>query len=186
MAVSGFLAKHPMAVVTRSDQAANLLADLWCEHSDELLAQVASPETLEAGQGGASAEPAQAVAEAKRAETSKGITAQLPAYGKLGPVAAHADRLARVQLTEGRAAVARQVERSRGGSHVLRSISYAFLVAAGEASSMSWQFSREEMDFGSYLAPFVQKLISSTGDDYHEALLLLMEASGSGERPSRA
>ncbi len=186
-AVSGFLAKHPMAVVTRSDQAANLLADLWPEHSDELLAQVASPETLERlAKEGRQLSPAQAVAEAKRAETSKGITAQLPAYGKLGPVAAHADRLARVQLTEGRAAVARQVERSRGGSHVLRSISYAFLVAAGEASSMSWQFSREEMDFGSYLAPFVQKLISSTGDDYHEALLLLMEASGSGERPSRA
>lgn len=185
-AVSGFLAKHPMAVVTRSDQAANLLADLWAEHSGELLAQVASPETLEElAKENRQLSPAQAVAEAKRAERSKGITSQLPAYGKLGPAASHADRLARVHLTEGKTSVARQVERSRGGNHVLRSISYAFLVATGEASSMSWQFSREEMDFGNYLVPFVQKLTSSTGEEYHEALLLLMEASGSGEKPSR-
>ena len=186
-AVSGFLADHPMAIVTRSDQAANLLADLWPEHGRELLSKVASPDTLEQlAKEGRELSPAQAVAEAKRVERSKAITSQLPRYTDLGPAAAHADRLAKTYLTEGKTSVARQVERSRGSNHVLRSISYAFLAAAGEGSSMSWQFSREEMDFGAYLAPFVQRLTSSTGDGYHEALLLLMEASGSGEKPARA
>ncbi|HHT75163.1 MAG: hypothetical protein ACOX80_05490 [Methanomassiliicoccaceae archaeon] len=186
-AVSGFLADHPMAVVTRSDQAANLLADLWADHSRELLAQVASPETLEQlAKEGRELTPAQAVAEAKRMERSRGITAQLPRFAGLGPAASHADRLARVYLTEGKAAVIRLITKSRGSSHDLRSVSYAFLVAMGEDSSLSWQFTREEMDFGNYLSPFVQRLMSSTGDEYHEALHLLLEAAGSGEKVTRA
>jgi hypothetical protein len=42
------------------------------------------------------------------------------------------------------------------------------------------------MDFGNYLSPFVQRLMSSTGDEYHEALHLLLEAAGSGEKVTRA
>lgn len=181
-AVKKFLASRSTAVVSRSDQAANLLADLWPEHRSELLAQVASPETVERLlKEGRDLTPAQMVAEAKRMERSKGISDQLPHYPKLGPVAAHADRLARAQRIEGKEAVLRQVEKSKGGDHKLRSISYAFLTALGEGQSKSWQFTREEMDFGAYLAPFAQKIMDASGSDYHEALVLLLEASGSGE-----
>ncbi|NLI73511.1 MAG: hypothetical protein GX369_01895 [Euryarchaeota archaeon] len=186
-AISGFLSKHPMAIVTRSDQAANLLADLWEEYSEELLAQVTSPEVLEdILKSDRQLTPAQTIAEAKKLERAKGIISQLPQYVNLGPAAAHADKLARLYLVEGKASVSRYVKKSRGINHSLRSISYAFLMATEEASSMSWQFTREEMDFGNYLTPFVRRLISSVGDEYHEALSLLMEASGSGEKPLQA
>jgi len=183
-ALSRFLSSRSMAVVSRSDQAANLLADLWPEHRDALLAQVAAPETLQ-GLSLDALSPAQAVAEAKRAERSKGITAQLPRYAEPGPVAAHADKLAKTFMIEGKAAVARQVEKAKGGDHKLRSVSYAFLAAVGEGQSRSWQFTREEMDFGTYLAPFAQRLMEATGDGYHEALQLLLEASGNGETLKR-
>lgn len=179
-ALAGFLSSHPMAVVSRSDQAANLLADLWPEHRDALLAQVASPETL-ARLSLDALSPAQAVAEAKRAERSQAITAQLPRFAEPGPVAAHADKLAKAFMTEGKASVARQVERTKGGDHKLRSVSYAFLAAVGEGQSRGWQFTKEEMDFGTYLAPFAQRLMGEKGEGYHEALQLLLEASGSGE-----
>ncbi|NLK25361.1 MAG: hypothetical protein GX307_02150 [Euryarchaeota archaeon] len=185
-ALTGFLSTHPMAIVSRSDHAANLLADLWPEHRDALLSQVASPETLQKlAQNSRDLTPAQAIAEAKRAELSKRITARLPNYTDMGPVAAHADRLAKAFLTEGKDSVVRHAEKIKASDHKLRSISYAFMAAVGKGESRSWQFTREERDFGEYLAPFAKKLLEEEGDGYHDALQLLLQASGSGEMLKR-
>ena len=93
-----------------------------------------------------------------------------------------ADRVAHTAKTEGKEAALRQVEKGKGSDHKTRSVSYAFLTALGEGQSRAWQFTREEMDFGSYLAPFAQRLLVEKGEGYAEALSLLLEASGSNEK----
>ena len=181
-AVSKLIASRKMSILSRTDQAANLIADLWPEHRDALLAAVASPDVVaRVTAERADLTPAQMVVEAKRMEGHKGIDAALPRFKKLGPVGAYADRVARIYKTEGKEAALRQIEKSKGSDHKLRSVSYGFLSALGEGQTKAWQFTREEADYGQYLAPFAQQLLDEKGDDYAHALKLMLEASGSNE-----
>jgi hypothetical protein len=60
-------------------------------------------------------------------------------------------------------------------------VAYGFLVAAGEADSHNWQYTKEEIDFGRYLGEFAQALLVAEGNEYDEALHNLLAASGSNE-----
>jgi hypothetical protein len=182
-AISGLISSKKVCVLSRTDQTANLLSDLWPEHKEELLGAVASPDiVMRVLSERSELTPSQMVVEAERLEGYRGIEGELPALEGLGPLGALADRVARTAKTEGKEAALRQVEKGKGSDHKTRSVSYAFLTALGEGQSRSWQFTREEMDFGSYLAPFAQRLLVEKGEGYAEALSLLLEASGSNEK----
>ncbi len=185
-AIAGLISSRKMCVLSRTDQTANLLADLWAENKEALLGAVASPEIVKRVLAERSElTPSQMVVEAERLENYRGIEGQLPDLRGLGPVGSLSDRVARTAKTEGKEAALRQIEKGRGADHKARSVSYAFLTALGEGQSRAWQFTREEMDFGSYLAPFAQRLMDEKGEGYADALALLLEASGSNERLKR-
>lgn len=186
-AVSGLISSRKMCILSRTDQAANLISDLWPEHKRELLSAVASPEIVDRVLAERSElTPSQMVTEAGRMESYKGIEGTLPSFSKLGPVGAYADRIARTAKTEGKEAAMRHIEKSKGADHRMRSVAFAFISALGEGQTKGWQFTREEMDYGAYLAPFAQRLLDGQGEEYAEALKLLLEASGSNERAERA
>lgn len=186
-AISALISSGKMCVLSRTDQAANLISDLWPEHHDALLAAVASPDIVKRVLAERSElTPSQMVVEAGRMEAYRGIESTLPTFRSLGPVGSYADRIARTAKTEGKDASLRLIEKTKGTDHRLRSVSFAFISALGEGQTKGWQFTREEMDYGSYLAPFAQRLIESQGDDYAEGLKLLLEASGSNERAEKA
>ncbi|WP_019176111.1 hypothetical protein [Methanomassiliicoccus luminyensis] len=186
-AISKLISSRKLCILSRTDQAANLITDLWPQHRDELLAQVASPDVVKKVLAERSElTPSQMVVEAYRMEKFRGIEATLPRYRKLGPVGSYADRLAKVCKTEGKEAALRQIEKGKGTDHKLRSVSFAFIAALGEGQGKQWQFTREESDFGAYLAPFAQKLIEESGEGYADALKLLLEASGAMEEVERA
>jgi len=181
-AISGLARSKRVSLLSRTDQTANLLADLWPQHRDELLAQIASKDVASrVVKEHPDFPPSQLIAEAARAERSKSIESELPTYKSLGPVGAYADRLARTYKTDGKEAAIRAMEKSKSSDHKLRSLSYAYMAALGEGQSRQWQFTREEADFGSYLAPFAERLLASKGQEYSEALKLLLEASGAME-----
>jgi hypothetical protein len=129
--------------------------------------------------------PPQLIQEARRLEMARGVHSALPEYSKLGEVGKFADRLARLYKTEGKSAVARIIEKERQREHRLRAVSYGFLVAVGDSEGKAWQFTKEEMDFGSYLSTFASRLIKSDGDEYHDSLQLLVQTSGSIEQIER-
>lgn len=186
-AIASLLSSGGMCILSRTDQAANLISDLWPEHRDALLGAVASQDIV----GRVLAErseltPSQMVVEAGRTEAYRGIESTLPGFKDLGPVGSYADRIARVAKTEGKEAALRQIEKTKGTDHRLRSVSYALITALGEGQTKAWQFTREEMDFGGYLSTFAKKLIEGQGDQYAEALKLLLEASGSNEHAEKA
>lgn len=186
-AIAGLISSKKLCVLSRTDQMANLISDLWPEHRDGLLAAVASPDIVKRVLSERSElTPSQMVVEAGRREGYLGIEGELPTLKELGPVGGLADRVARTAKTEGKEATLRQIERSKASDHRSRSVSYAFLVALGEGQTKVWKFTREEMDFGTYLAPFAQRLLEEKGDGYAEALALLLEASGSNERLKKA
>ncbi len=181
-AISKFLSANKMCVLSRTDQTANLISDLWPEHRDALLAAVSSPDVVKRVLAERSElTPSQMVVEAARVEGYKEVEAALPSFRKLGPVGSYADHIARIFKTEGKEAALRQIEKTKGGDHKLRSVSFGFLGALGEGQTKAWQFTREEMDYGNYLAPFAKRLLEEKGDDYANALKLILEASGSNE-----
>lgn len=181
-ALLGLLEAKPMSIVSRSDQAGRIIADLWAEHGQDLLSRVASPTVMariKRREGELS--PSQMVQEADRLERAHGIHSSLPEYARLGEVGGLADRLARLYKTEGKGAVSRAIEKERQREHRLRAVAYGFLLAVGESEGKSWQFTKEETDFGQYLSQFASRLVSSEGEEYHETLEVLIQASGSAE-----
>lgn len=96
-----------------------------------------------------------------------------------------ADSLAKAYRIEGTAAMLRLVERTEK-EHTHRAVCYAFLTAVGEAQSRGWQFNKEERESGEHLARHASRMLSSTGEGYHEALSALLAESGSGEVALRA
>ncbi len=185
-ALSGLISKIPICIISSSDQAANIISDLWDEHREELLGEVASPEVVEQVMGEHSGlTPSQVVAEAERIESSKAIVASLPKYQKLGSVGKLSDSLARTYKTEGKEAVLRQIDKFKGNDHELRSTSFAFCVALGEGHARSWQFTKEEIDFGEHLADAAKALLEAQGEDYDRALRQLVAGSGAVEETVR-
>ncbi len=184
--LSKLLSSSRFSIVSASDQAGKIIADLWEEHGEEMLSVIASPPVVSSLlRENSGLSPSQLIQEARRLEAARGIHSSLPEYTRLGEVGRLADRLARLYKTEGRSSVARLIDKERQREHRLRAVSYGFLVAVGESEGKSWQFTKEEMDFGSYLSTFVSKFLQSEGEEYHESLQLLIQASGSIERIER-
>ncbi|MDD1768501.1 MAG: hypothetical protein LUQ55_00785 [Methanomassiliicoccales archaeon] len=185
-ALSGLISSTKMSIISTTDQASRIISDLWEEHGERLLSQVASSTVVESlRRESSNMAPAQLIQEAGRLEMARGIHSSLPEYARLGEVGKYADRLARLFKTEGKSAVARLIEKERHREHRLRAVSYGFLIAVGESEGKAWQFTKEEMDFGSYLSTFASKLLQSDGDEYHDALQLIVQASGSIEEIAR-
>jgi hypothetical protein len=180
--LASLLSSSNISIVTSSDQAANIISELWSEFGDEMLSKVASGDTIEALKArNVDQSPSQMLHEARRMERSKGTESKLPKYSHLGAVGKVADQLARTYKLEGKEAVVRAIDKSKGQDHRQRSVSFAFLSSLGETQSKAWMFSKEEMDFGTYLKDFASKLLGSEGQEYDEALRLLVTASGSTE-----
>jgi len=182
LAVSGLVRSKHLVVISASDQAGKIITDLWQENKRALLTFVASEPVFEKVlETVGNLTPPQMVQEARRAELAKGVVSKLPEYSARGPIATIADDLARAYKVEGKQAMVRLLEKNRPKEHRGKAVAYGFLKAVGEADSRTWQFTREEMDYGVYLADFAKALIDSEGDGYHEALSNLLTASGASE-----
>ncbi len=182
IALSGVVRNKPMPIISVNDQAGRIIADLWPQYKEELLAQVASPDIVKsilASPGNLT--PPQLVFEARRQELSRSIISRLPDYALKGPIGMMADDLARSFKTEGKSAMVRMLDRNRPRETRSKAVAYGFLVAVGEAESHNWQYTKEEIDFGRYLGDFVQTLLGAEGNDYDQALHNLLTACGANE-----
>jgi hypothetical protein len=178
--LSKFLNSKQIFVVSDSNQAGKMITELWKENKKELLAMAASEEIVAQLKDRDDLAPPLLLAEARRMELAKGVDCALPAYKKLGELGRLADSLARAYKTEGKDALMRIAEKVKGKDHRNRSICYAFMRAAGEPSR-SWQFSKQEADFGEYLEQFAKEMLTSCGKEYDDGLHNLITASGANE-----
>jgi len=171
-----------MVIISASDQAGKIITDLWQENKMALMSFVASEAVYEKVLDAAgNFTPPQLVQEARRVELAKAVVAKLPEYSNRGPISAFADDLARIYKIEGKQAMVRLLEKNRPKEHRGKAVAFGFLKAVGEADSHTWQFTREETDYGAYLADFAKALLDSEGDAYHDALTNLLTASGTAE-----
>jgi hypothetical protein len=186
IALSGVVRAKPMPIISVNDQAGRIITDLWPQLKEELLAQVAGPEIVKsvlANPGNLT--PPQLIFEARKQQLSRSVISRLPDYAIKGPIGTIADDLARAFKTEGKTAMVRLLDRNRPRETRSKAVAYGFLVAVGEADSRNWQYTKEEIDFGRYLGEFVQVLLAAEGNDYDQALLNLLTASGATEELKR-
>lgn len=171
-----------ISLVTDSDIAGRIIAELWDSYRMDMVSYVADEKDLEEAKRRVKDEsPSALLKEAARIHASREIYSSLPEYNRLGEIGSMADFFARIFKTEGKESLLRAMERERSRGHRQRAIKYAFISAIGEADVRGWQFTAEEKDFGTYLAQFAKKLMEAEGDEYDEALRLLLDASGAME-----
>jgi hypothetical protein len=180
VALTGLVRKKGLVVVSESNQAGKMLTELWDQHKVDIISQVACPEVVAQFTSRTDLAPPALIAEASRTELCKSISGALPNYTKLGEIGKVADSMARTYKTEGRESMARSVDKVKKSNHRVKAVCYAFLKATGE-SSKSWQFNKEETEFGNYLMPFAQSMLTAVGIEYDQALRNLLTASGSNE-----
>ena len=184
-ALASVIRAKGMAVVSASDQAGKIIIELWPEKKEELMMAVAPPEIVKAVMSLSNLTPPQMIAEAKRLQLAKSVHARLPEYSHLGPVGSVADSLARAYKTEGKGGMVRTLEKAKAQDHRAKAVAYGFLQTVGEGEGHNWQYTKEERDFGVYLAQFAKTLLESEENAYDEALRQLLTASGASEEPRR-
>lgn len=172
-------------IVSDQNQAGKVISELWEPHAKLMLSAVSDQATADSVLGMRDLTPGQMLAEACRVVREREVLQSFPVYSQLGPVGQLADGLARSYRTGGAATMLRLVERTEK-DHLRRAICYAFLEAVGEAQPRKWQFTKEERESGEHLAPHALTMTRAGGDDYHHALLRLLQESGSGEAAVRA
>ncbi len=181
-AISDLIAETDVPVVSESDLAGRIIAKLWPGHKEKLLSSVAEERDIEIAKKSIKDDsPSSLLKEAHRIHMNRVIHASLPSYPDLGEVGDRVDSLARIYKTEGKEATLRNIEKVRIRDHRTRAVNYAFISELGEAESKAWQFTSEEKDFGRYLSQFVSRLLDSEGEEYHDALKVLVDASGAME-----
>jgi len=185
-ALTRLIMEKEIPLVTESDIAGRIIAELWDSHWKDLISYVADEGDLEeAKKNVKEGSPGALLKEAARIHATRKIHSSLPAYKRLGEIGTMADSFARIYKTEGKEALLRAMEKERSRGHRQRAIKYAFISAVSEADVKGWQFTAEEKDFGSYLAQFAKRLMEAEGEEYDEALKLLLEASGAMEEVER-
>lgn len=167
-------------IVSDQNQAGKVIGELWDPHARAMLVAVSDQATADGVMAMKDLTPGQMLAEAVRLVKERDALQALPSYSQLGPVGQLADGLARSYRTGGTATMLRLIERT-DKVHLRRAICYAFLEAAGEAQSRKWQFSKEERESGEHLARHAIEMIRVGGEDYHQALLMILHESGSSE-----
>ena len=186
-AISDLISDRDIPVVSESDLAGRIIASLWDDHGEEMLSSVANENDIEVARKTVKDDsPSSLLKEAHRIHMNREVHSSLPSYESLGEVGDLSDTLARTYKTEGKEATLRAIEKVRSRGHRMRAVDYAFISALGEAESKGWQFTSEEKDFGGYLSQFATRLLEAEGEEYHDSLKVLVDASGAVEEMVRA
>ena len=108
------------------------------------------------------------------------ILAQLPQFSSLPTLAQFADSVARSYKTFGEQKAIQTVMK-RPDTPKGKAIAYAFLLYLGKAEDIKWQYSKEEVDYGTFLLDYAKKLLESKPEEYAQTLQELLTASGCDE-----
>lgn len=175
-------AQTPVVMDTATPNA--VLALFWEKHGanaihavtgDKDLARKVFSESRESGKT-----PAQILRDASAQSKSKTALASLPNFSKLGRLGKYTDELSRTFRAQGKEETLRRIGTVQDGTKE-KSVNCGFLIALDSLKGKEWQFTKEEQDYGRYLADFVKILLEAPPEKYTDALQNLLTASGSNE-----
>ena len=124
--------------------------------------------------------PSQILRDAKIQVQSKNALAALPDFRNLSKLGKYADDLARTYKALGKEEALKRLATIQGDTK-MKSVGCGFLYAFEALKGKEWQFTKEELDYGKYLADFAKTLLESKAEEYGDALRNLLTAAGSDE-----
>ncbi|HVQ00419.1 MAG TPA: hypothetical protein VMT57_02780 [Candidatus Thermoplasmatota archaeon] len=157
-----------------------ILERFWQQHGKEYLKTIVQDPAMAESLFDLDDTPSVIITHAFEFNQRKSILAKLPKFPSLPPLARFADAIARTYKTFGEKNALIELKK-HPDTPKGKAIAYAFLLTFGKAADLKWQYSKQEIDYGEYLAPYIQKLLSAESSDYRKALQDLLNASGSSE-----
>jgi hypothetical protein len=122
--------------------------------------------------------PSQILREADMERKSKTVLGALPKFKDLGKIGSFADGIARTYKTQGKQEALREIDRHPKSETKLKSVSCGLLMAMNALKGKEWQFTKEELDYGRYLADFACALLDADPNKYRDAESLDRERIG--------
>ena len=113
-------------------------------------------------------------------QAHQGTLNALPKYTTLPALAAFANAIARLAKTQGAEKAIRELKKRPDTPHG-KSLEYAFLLSFQAEKEAKWKFTSEEINYGEFLRPSVDRLLNAPAEDYTTALQALLSACGSTE-----
>ena len=177
-----YLKKNKKAVILRSDRIAEALGYVWKDGARDILVTASSEEVVDKIDDLSKLIPSEAIECAIVSQMSLSVASKVPEIRNPGPMGRLADGFARSVKAGGTALLKKDVVNASLKESRSKSLAKAFILSAGIEDEVAFKCSNEEEDLARFLRPFVDKLISSEGKDYIDAMENLLTASGSGER----
>ena len=124
--------------------------------------------------------PSQILRDAKlRLKTEEALGA-LPRFKGLSAMGRYVDEIARTYKALGRSEALKSLNIAQADTK-FKSLNCGLLLALEALKGKEWQFTKEELDYGSYLADYVRAFLDSRPGEYADALRNLLAAAGSDE-----
>lgn len=164
-------------VVLEEGTVVELLSDVWAEHGETALVDALGEEGHELFDPTAGPDDLERLLDevADRRDAQR-VEAALPAYESLPSPVDLADRVARAHLRQGRSRAQQILNTTPDEGE--RAVALA-LVRALELPRASWTVDPTTEEMADHLVPYAEALIGAEGEDYHEALVELLRATGS-------
>jgi len=180
-ALEFILAKTEEPLIVSKVTPNKILERYWAQYGKEYLDSIVDEPSMAESFFHLEDTPSNIITLAFEYNQRKSILAKLPKYESLPPLAGFADRVARTHKTFGEknalAETKKHPDTPKG-----KSIAYAFLLSFGKATDVKWKYSKEEIEYGEFLAPYTKKLLEAESSQYTTALQELLNASGSSEK----
>ena len=179
-ALSVYLTGKPDSVIIRTDKASEALTVLWNKNYRNIIASLTTDEIADSFGNVSKMNPSQTVREAHLRYISSEVISKLPDFGKMGVVTRYADDYAKAAKVGGVDMLKAKIDKLMPKDHITRSLARAFMLAvSGDAGG---KYSKDEVEFGEFLLPFVKEVLDAEGEAYRDKMNVLLTACGCGER----
>lgn len=184
-ALTYVLSKSTDPVVADTATVSAILSQFWDKNGQAIIFSVTGDQELArkfyAESQRSEKSPSQVLREADAESKRRNVLASLPTYKALGKIGSFSDEVARQFRAHGKAETLRIIEKGDKNDTKIKSVSCGFYLALDSLKGKEWLFTKEELDYGKYLATFAKSLLIAKPENYTEKLQSLLTASGSGE-----
>ena len=179
-ALSAYLTGKPDSVIIRTDKASEALTVLWEKNYHSIIASFTTNEIADSLGNVSRMNPSQTVKEAYLKHISSEVISKLPEFSKMGIITKYADSYAKAAKVGGVDMLRTKMDKLMPKDHKTRSLARAFMLAvSGDAGG---KYSKDELEFGEFLLPFVKGVLNAEGEDYRDKMNVLLTACGCGEK----
>ncbi|MEM0467522.1 MAG: hypothetical protein QXX20_08050 [Candidatus Thermoplasmatota archaeon] len=174
------LEKNTKPLIVDHISANKILERYWKEYGFEFIKSIIPDESIAESFFHLDETPSDIIKLVFEYEKRQKILAQLPQFTSLSDVAQVADTITKTYKIYGETKALNELKKIQDTPQI-KSLAYSFLLVFNKAEETKWRFSKEEIEFGLFLKPYVERLLNAEPRNYVQYLKELLAACGSTE-----